>query len=71
MSDTINMTTNQPEQRELRYEPQRIEEKWHARWESDPALYASEPHDSKRKKYYVLDMCAITPLATRWPATCG
>src|SRR5689334_5047377 len=57
MSDTkINMTENQPEQRELRYEPERIEEKWHARWESDPALYAAEPHTSKRKKYYVLEM---------------
>jgi leucyl-tRNA synthetase len=56
MSETINMTANQPEQRELRYEPQRIEEKWHARWEADPALYAAEPHDSRRKKYYVLEM---------------
>src|SRR6267154_392470 len=57
MSDTkTEITANQPEQRELRYEPQRIEEKWHARWESDPALYAAEPHTSKRKKYYVLEM---------------
>jgi len=57
MSDSkIEITANQPEQRELRYEPQRIEEKWHARWESDPALYAAEPHTSKRKKYYVLEM---------------
>ena len=56
MSETINITANQPEQRELRYEPERIEEKWHARWESDPALYAAEPHTSKRKKYYVLEM---------------
>jgi leucyl-tRNA synthetase len=57
MSETkIDMTANSPEQRELRYEPQRIEEKWHARWESNPTLYAAEPHDSKRKKYYVLEM---------------
>jgi leucyl-tRNA synthetase len=56
MAETTNMTANQPEQRELRYEPQRIEEKWHARWEADPALYAAEPHESKRKKYYVLEM---------------
>ncbi|HZD95659.1 MAG TPA: leucine--tRNA ligase [Candidatus Sulfotelmatobacter sp.] len=56
MPETINMTANQPEQRELRYEPQRIEEKWHARWEADPTLYAAEPHNSKRKKYYVLEM---------------
>ncbi|HLK53113.1 MAG TPA: leucine--tRNA ligase, partial [Candidatus Angelobacter sp.] len=33
-----------------------MEEKWHARWESDPALYAAESHQSKRKKYYVLEM---------------
>ena len=50
------MTANQSEQRELRYEPQRIEEKWSARWQADPNLYAAEPHDSKRKKYYVLEM---------------
>ena len=57
MSDTkINIAENQSEQRELRYEPERIEEKWHARWESNPALYAAEPHTSKRKKYYVLEM---------------
>jgi leucyl-tRNA synthetase len=57
MSETkVDVTANQPEQRDVRYEPQPIEEKWHARWESDPALYAAEPHDSKRKKYYVLEM---------------
>jgi len=57
MSETTkNMTANQPEQRELRYEPQRIEEKWHARWEANPSLYAAEPHNSARKKYYVLEM---------------
>ncbi|HEU4415513.1 MAG TPA: leucine--tRNA ligase [Candidatus Angelobacter sp.] len=56
MSDTVNITANQSDQREQRYEPQRIEEKWHARWEASPDLYAAEPHDSKRKKYYVLEM---------------
>jgi leucyl-tRNA synthetase len=45
-----------PEQRELRYDPQRIEEKWSARWQADPSLYAAEDHTSKRKKYYVLEM---------------
>jgi len=40
----------------LRYEPQKIEEKWYARFEADPKLYAAEPSDSKRKKYYVLEM---------------
>jgi leucyl-tRNA synthetase len=56
MPETSNVSANQTEQRELRYEPQRIEEKWHARWEADPTLYAAEAHDSKRKKYYVLEM---------------
>ncbi len=41
---------------EDRYDPQRIEEKWQARWAADPSLYAAEPHNSKRKKYYVLEM---------------
>ncbi|HEY6972015.1 MAG TPA: leucine--tRNA ligase, partial [Candidatus Angelobacter sp.] len=57
MSETQNITVNQqPEQRESRYDPQRIEEKWFARFQADPQLYAAEPHDSKRKKYYVLEM---------------
>ncbi|HEY3769425.1 MAG TPA: leucine--tRNA ligase [Candidatus Angelobacter sp.] len=58
MSETtkVNPIVNQSEQRELRYEPQRIEEKWQARWDADPTLYAAEPHSSKRKKYYVLEM---------------
>ena len=43
-------------QRELRYDPKQIEEKWFARFQGDPALYAAEPHSSKRKKYYVLEM---------------
>ncbi len=56
MPEAQNMTANQSEQRELRYDPQRIEEKWFARWQADPGLYAADPHDSKRKKYYVLEM---------------
>ena len=57
MSETTKTNiTAPPEQRELRYEPKRIEEKWHGRWESDPTLYAAESHQSKRKKYYVLEM---------------
>ncbi len=50
------MIANQPEQRELRYDPKQIEEKWFAQWQADPALYAAEPHDSARKKFYVLEM---------------
>jgi len=56
MAETTNITANQPEQRELRYDPQSIEEKWHTRWQADATLYAAEPHDSKRKKFYVLEM---------------
>jgi leucyl-tRNA synthetase len=51
-----NITANESEQRERRYDPQGIEEKWFARFQSDPKLYAAEPHDSRRKKYYVLEM---------------
>jgi leucyl-tRNA synthetase len=52
MADEKNTT----EQRELRYDPRAIEEKWHARWAADPKLYAAEPATSKKKKYYVLEM---------------
>ena len=38
-----------------RYDPQRVEEKWFRQWQEDPSLYAAEP-DSKKKKFYVLEM---------------
>ena len=41
--------------RDLRYNPQQIEEKWSARWQENPQLYAEEP-DSTKQKYYVLEM---------------
>jgi leucyl-tRNA synthetase len=41
--------------RDDRYDAQRIEAKWFERWQSDPQLYAAEPHTTK-KKYYVLEM---------------
>src|SRR5262245_44926844 len=55
---TVNQAPERPAQpqKDDRYEPRSIEEKWHARWQADPTLYAAEPHDSKRKKYYVLEM---------------
>jgi len=56
MAETTDIPANPPEQRELRYDPQRIEEKWSARWQTDPKLYAAEPHGSKMKKFYVLEM---------------
>src|SRR4051812_27858063 len=48
-------TPNQPDTRDERYDPQRVEEKWFARWKDDPGLYRAE-RDSKKKKYYVLEM---------------
>ena len=39
-----------------RYEPQAIEQKWMERWAQNPDLYGSEPSNSSRKKYYVLEM---------------
>ncbi len=58
MPETKDMTAKQTAQRPIddRYDPHRIEAKWSARWEADPALYAAEPHTSPRKKYYVLEM---------------
>jgi leucyl-tRNA synthetase len=41
--------------REERYDSQRIEQKWAARWQGDPSLYAAEAHPTK-PKYYVLEM---------------
>jgi len=40
---------------EERYDAQRIEQKWTGRWQSDPLLYAAEPHSTK-PKFYVLEM---------------
>ena len=39
-----------------RYNPHPIEEKWSAKWENDPALYAADPAGSDRKKFYCLEM---------------
>ncbi len=43
-------------QRDERYDAQRIEEKWFARWRQQPGLYRAEAPDSPRPKYYVLEM---------------
>ena len=42
--------------RELRYDPATIEQKWQERWAADPKLYAAEPATSNKPKYYVLEM---------------
>ena len=41
--------------RDERYDAQGVEQKWAARWQSNPSLYAAEEH-STRPKYYVLEM---------------
>src|ERR1044072_7194487 len=52
MSDTPQMT----EKREERYDPQPIEEKWFARFQSAPSLSRAEPPSTDKQKYYVLEM---------------
>jgi leucyl-tRNA synthetase len=42
--------------KELRYDPATIEQKWQERWAADPKLYAAEPATSDKPKYYVLEM---------------
>ncbi len=44
------------DEKELRYEPAAIEEKWLERWAADPKLYAAEPATCGKPKYYVLEM---------------
>ena len=44
------------EDKEPRYDPAVIEPKWQQRWAADPALYAADPVDSGKPKYYVLEM---------------
>jgi leucyl-tRNA synthetase len=44
------------EEKELRYDPATIEPKWQRRWAAEPALYAAEPADCGKPKYYVLEM---------------
>ena len=44
------------EDKELRYDPAAIEPKWQERWAADPALYAAEPANCGKPKFYVLEM---------------
>jgi leucyl-tRNA synthetase len=48
-------STIEPAARDERYNPQPVEEKWSARWQNDPSLYAAEENSTK-PKYYVLEM---------------
>jgi leucyl-tRNA synthetase len=52
----IEKPSTENTEREERYEPQRIEEKWSARWWANPDLFKAEPAGSARQKYYVLEM---------------
>ena len=48
--------SEQPRDREQRYDAQQVEQKWSERWQKQPELYRAEPATSARKKYYVLEM---------------
>jgi leucyl-tRNA synthetase len=39
-----------------RYNPVEVEPKWQGRWDADESLYAAEPHDSHKPKFYCLEM---------------
>jgi leucyl-tRNA synthetase len=54
-SKAATMTQRDPE-RDDRYHPQQVETKWIERWQSEPQLYAADPADSTKKKFYVLEM---------------
>jgi leucyl-tRNA synthetase len=54
-TEVLNGAEQTPD-REQRYDAQRIESKWHQRWQQQPDLYRAEPATSARKKYYVLEM---------------
>ena len=59
MSTQEKMQTESPTDarpNDERYDPQRVETKWFERWQSDPGLYAADPADSAKKKFYVLEM---------------
>ncbi|MDE3104317.1 MAG: leucine--tRNA ligase [Acidobacteriota bacterium] len=49
------MQTNETE-RQVRYSPAEIEPKWQAVWDADAALYAAEPHETGKPKYYCIEM---------------
>ena len=55
MAEEQKSTMTTRNDRDDRYDPHAIEQKWSERWSSDPSLYAAEPHTTK-PKYYVLEM---------------
>jgi len=54
-SEIATATSTRADRNDERYDPQRVETKWFARWQNDLDLYAAET-DSAKKKYYVLEM---------------
>jgi leucyl-tRNA synthetase len=55
--DPVNtISPETPRERDDRYRPHPIEEKWAAQWENDKSLYKAEAPNSGKKKYYVLEM---------------
>ena len=55
MQEETTAPGGNPRSNDERYDPQRVETKWFARWQNDLELYAAEA-DSAKKKYYVLEM---------------
>jgi leucyl-tRNA synthetase len=53
--ERTTVTRDRESGKEERYNAHEVEEKWFARWESDPSLYAAEVNSTK-PKYYVLEM---------------
>ncbi|MFB3915704.1 MAG: leucine--tRNA ligase [Terriglobales bacterium] len=56
MADKVTSDPFTQTQREDRYDPQRIEDKWSTRWVQHPELLRADPADSARRKYYVVEM---------------
>ncbi|HEV7217509.1 MAG TPA: leucine--tRNA ligase [Terriglobales bacterium] len=54
-STTVHRDPSRDHDTEIRYDAQRIETKWSARWQEDASLYSAEPNSTK-PKYYVLEM---------------
>ena len=53
---TLPVTEADTRERAERYDPAAIESAWQLRWAEDPSLYASEPLESAKPKYFVLEM---------------
>lgn len=53
---TIAPNANTAADRVPRYDPAEIEPRWQAVWDAQPDLYATEPLDGGKEKYYVLEM---------------